>query len=412
MIRAALTGLMLLCAAASHAAETKGKSMSYAEARDFLSRHTRVVELCDASGARVAVCPAWQGRVMTSTCGGAQGPSFGFINSPYIEAGKVDKHFNNYGAEERMWLSPEGGPFSLWFKPGVPQALADWYTPLGLNETPWQLAGEPTATACRMGVRTTVPNASGTQFDLEIGREVRLLPADELTSLFGPAAAAIAQPGVQRVGYETINRVTNRGPAMTKEKGMVSIWILGMMNSAPRTVILVPYRQGDEASLGPAVKSDYFGPVPPERLKVLPGLILFRADGNYRAKIGVSQRRVKNVLGSIDFAANMLTLVQFTMPDDPAQAIYLNNQWGGQDEPYRGDVANSYNDGPLAPGKPGLGPFYEIESLSPARALATGETLVHHHRTVHIQADRRVLADLAAKILGADLDRVEAEMGK
>ena len=67
----------------------------------------------------MAVCPEWQGRVMTSTCGGLDGPSFGFVNREFIEAGKLDPHFNNYGGEDRLWLSPEGGQFSLWFKPGV-----------------------------------------------------------------------------------------------------------------------------------------------------------------------------------------------------------------------------------------------------------------------------------------------------
>jgi hypothetical protein len=231
--------------------------------------------------------------------------------------------------------------------------------------------------------------------------------------LFGASAAEqMTQPGVRRVAYETVNTIVNQGPAMTKEKGLVSIWMLGMLNSAPKTVVIVPYKPGDESSLGPVVRSDYFGTVPPERLKVLPEAILFLGDGNYRSKIGTSQRRAKNVLGSIDFQAGVLTLVHFAMPDDPTQHPYMNNLWQlPQAEPYVGDVANSYNDGPLAPGKPGLGPFYEIESLSPAAALKTGESLSHRHRTIHIQADMPVLARLAKEVLGVDLETVRKEMG-
>ena len=114
------------------------------------------------------------------------------------------------------------------------------------------------------------------------------------------------------VAYETANQITNRGPAFSKEKGLVSIWILGMMNAGPQTVIIVPYKPGPEAELGPVVKSDYFGPVPADRLKVTPEAVLFRADGNYRSKIGISQRRARNVLGSIDFEAGVLTLVQLS----------------------------------------------------------------------------------------------------
>ncbi len=40
----------------------------------FLKQHTSVITLVDETGqAQVAVAPAWQGRVMTSTAGGATG---------------------------------------------------------------------------------------------------------------------------------------------------------------------------------------------------------------------------------------------------------------------------------------------------------------------------------------------------
>jgi len=63
---------------------------------------------------------------MTSSCDGLQGLSFGFINKDFIDAGQPNPHFNNYGGEDRFWLSPEGGPFSLWFKQGVDQVLDNW----------------------------------------------------------------------------------------------------------------------------------------------------------------------------------------------------------------------------------------------------------------------------------------------
>jgi hypothetical protein len=79
-------------------------------------------------------------------------------------------------------------------------------------------------------------------------------------------------------------------------------------------------------------------------------------------------------------------------------------------EPYLGDVANSYNDGPPEPGAKGLGAFYEIESLSPALALETGRSLTHHHRTLHIRANQATLAKLAKRILGVELETVRREM--
>ena len=402
---------VLVTTAPIHVLNAKGDEMSYGEAREFLSQHTRLVELVGKRGARVAICPDWQGRVMTSTCGGMAGPSFGFINRRFIEAGKLDPRFNNYGAEDRMWLSPEGGKFSLWFKPGVEQTLDNWYTAPAMNEGAYEITSEANHTYCRMETRMKLQNASATEFDLAVEREVRLLDEADLAGLFGTAAVHFSVDGVKMAAYETVNTITNRGPAMTKEGGLVSIWILGMQNSGPRTVVVVPYRPGEETRFGPVVKSDYFGQVPPERLKVPPEAILFRADGEYRSKIGTSQRRAKNLLGSIDFDAGVLTLVSFSMPGDPAACDYMNNMWGvPTPEPYVGDVANSYNDGPAEPGAKGMGAFYEIESLSPALALETGQSLVHHHRTLHIRADEATLARLAKEILGVDLETVRTEM--
>jgi len=385
--------------------------MSYSQAREFLAEHAEVIELTGDGGARLAVCPQWQGRVMTSTCGGEDGPSFGFINRPFIEAGKPDPQLNNYGGEERFWISPEGGQFSLWFAPGAEQDWQNWYTPAALNEGAWAVTSAAGGPECRMATRMKLQNASATEFEFDVSRDIRLLGAEDFRALLGETAAEIVgRDGVKIVAYETVNKITNRGPEMTRQKGLVSIWILGMFNASPATVVIVPYKPGDQARLGPVVKSDYFGKIPAERLKVLPRAVLFAADANHRSKIGTSQRRARDVLGSIDFAAGALTLVQFTMPEDPAACDYMNNMWGGSHaEPYSGDVANSYNDGPGESGDQ-LGAFYEIESLSPAAALTTGELLVHRHRTVHVQAGPATLDGLAREVLGVELETVRKEM--
>ena len=84
-------------AASPVAAET------FADAVAFLKKHTTVVVLKDAAtGARVAVCPDLQGRVMTSTSGGDAGPSFGWINRELLASGRKDPHFNAYGGEDRF----------------------------------------------------------------------------------------------------------------------------------------------------------------------------------------------------------------------------------------------------------------------------------------------------------------------
>ena len=93
------------------------EASNYGTVRDFLVAHTNVVELTGENGERVAICPEYQGRVMTSTCGDLEGRSLGWVNKSFIEKGEKDPHFNNYGGEDRLWLGPEGGPYSLWFAP-------------------------------------------------------------------------------------------------------------------------------------------------------------------------------------------------------------------------------------------------------------------------------------------------------
>jgi len=382
---------------------------SYGETVDFLKQHTDVVELADDSGARVAICPQWVGRVMTSTCNGPEGQSFGFVNRDFIAAGNPDPKFSNYGGEDRLWLSPEGGQFSLWFKPGEQQSIDNWATAPALNEGAWTVASDPGEPGCRMTARMQLLNASATEFDLQVDRDVQLPAAADVRQLLGDAAGRLGD-GLEMVAYETVNKITNRAADFNRETGLVSIWILGMLDAGPRTVVIVPYEPGGQDQLGPVVKADYFGQIPPQRLRIHPGAVLFAADGKCRSKIGTSQRRARNLLGSIDFQGNVLTVVRFSMPERPAEHLYMNNIWEVPlEDPYVGDVANAYNDGPNELGQQ-LGAFYEIESLSPAVALKTGESLEHRHRTIHIRADAATLNGLAEEIFGVELEAVREDM--
>ena len=386
--------------------------MTYGEALTFLAKHTDVVELMSESGARVAVCPEWQGRVMTSTDGGEDEPSFGFIFQSYIESGEFDPHFNNYGGEDRFWLSPEGGDFSLWFAPGVEQTLDDWYTPPGFNVGPFEPMRTPTASQCTMRRRMELTNTAGTEFKLVVTRTIRMLDGEDIAEYFGDEAAQVLTgDGVSLVGYESINEIANAGPPMKKKGGLLSVWILGMYNPGDECVVMLPYKKGPESNLGPIVKSDYFGQVPPDRLKITQDAVLLMADTQWRSKIGVSQLRATPLAGSIDFERGILTLVTFNMPEDPNACDYMNNMWETPTEvPYRGDVVNSYNDGPTEPGGEPLGGFYELETLSQARELQHDESLTHRHTTLHIRADEETLASIARTVLGVELDDVREAM--
>src|SRR5262245_9659667 len=89
---------------------------NFGEDLAFLKSHTDVIVVTNKeSSAKVAVVAAWQGRVMTSSADGDSGYSFGWINRELIASGKTQPHINARGGEERFWLGPEGGQFSIFF---------------------------------------------------------------------------------------------------------------------------------------------------------------------------------------------------------------------------------------------------------------------------------------------------------
>lgn len=373
----------------------------------FLQKHTDVILLQDKSGqAQVAVAPAYQGRVMTSTAGGAEGLSFGWINREAISSGKLQPHINVYGGEERFWMGPEGGQFSIFFAKGVPFDFEHWQTPAPIDTDKVNVVKKSAESATFRHVFQLV-NYSGTRFDVEVTREVRLLSAEEVWKNLNVSPAA----GAKLVAYETVNQLKNAGKeAWTKETGLLSIWILSMFNPSPGTTIVVPIKGGPEAEMGSMVNADYFGKVPPERLVVKNDTAFFSGDGKYRSKIGVSPKRCKPLLGSYDSTNKVLTLAQFTF--DEKKTEYVNSMWKLQEQPFAGDVANSYNDGPPAPGAKPLGPFYELESSSPAAALKPGETIEHVHRTIHILGTDAELDALAKATLGAGLQEINSALPK
>src|ERR1700676_1981636 len=66
---------------------------SFGDVVSFVNRHSKLLVLSDdRGGASIAVWPAMQGRVLTSTAAGPNGQSFGWINRELIASGKVQQH--------------------------------------------------------------------------------------------------------------------------------------------------------------------------------------------------------------------------------------------------------------------------------------------------------------------------------
>lgn len=398
--------IVALAAGCGKAVKEETKGIMFNDDVAFLKQHTQAVVLSDTSGrALVAVNPDLQGRVMTSTAGGQDGLSFGWINREFIASKQNNVHMNAFGGEDRFWLGPEGGQFSIFFKKGAPFDLDNWFTPPPINEGAYDVVSQE-EDRIHFKKMMHLVNYSETEFDLELNRIVRLLSAKDIEGL------GIAVPkAVKMVAYQSDNKITNTGPKeWTTNTGLLSIWILGMFNPSPSTTIVIPFRPGPEAELGLVVNDSYFGKVPADRLVIKESVLFFSGDGKYRSKIGISPKRAKPFLGSYDAVNHVLTIAHLTIPESPAG--YVNSMWKIQDEPFEGDVVNSYNDGPPAPGAKPLGPFYELESSSPAAALKPGESLGHVHTTIHFQGDEKSLNRIAEQVLGVGLAEIKSTFRK
>ena len=376
---------------------------NFGEDVSFVGLHSNLIVLTDEnSGASIAVWPAMQGRVLTSSVAGAEGLSYGWINRELIASGKLQEHINAVGGEDRLWLGPEGGQYSIFFAPGVPFDLDHWYTPAPIDTEPFDIIGQSKNSVTFSRV-FSLTNFSGTKFEVRIDREVRLLSREKIWSGLGVQSV----DGVKAVGYESENKVTNlAAKSWSEETGLLSLWVLGQFQSTPQTTIILPFRAGSQAELGIPVTTDYFGTVPDDRISIRENSVFLKADSAYRCKLGLSLQRAKSILGSYDGQNRVLTIVQYSQPSGAEK--YVNSAWKIQDDPYNGDVANCYNDGPARPGKGQIGQFYELESSSPAKALKPHESVEHTHRTLHLAGGEAQLDDLCRATLGVRLADVHS----
>ncbi len=382
---------------------------SFSEDVSFLGRHTNVV-LLESGKSRVAVVPDYQGRVMTSSTGSPQGTSFGWLNYPVIkngilepeeERGELEAHIYVFGGEDRFWLGPEGGQYGLFFEPGSEFIFQNWTTPALIDTKSYSIS-ERSSTHARFFHEDELVNYSGTRFQFEIDRLIRIFDRREIELELNIDLPS----GVHSVGYVSENSITNTGSEIwTQKSGLLSIWILGMYQPSPKTTVVIPIKTNSQEPSQNGINDSYFGKVPEDRIKVEKDVVYFKGDGLYRSKIGISPARAKGIAGSWNADLKALTIVTYSQPKSAEK--YVNSMWEIQDHPYNGDAINAYNDGAPAPGEKPLGPFYEIESSSPAASLGPGEKMKHLHRTFHFEGSRSQLDSIARSLLGKSLDSVE-----
>ena len=362
---------------------------------DFLRAHDTGLVILGEGDDQVVVSPKYQGKVFTSTDSGSYGRSFGWIHYKAFDP-PVDSHMNAYGGENRLWLGPEGGRFSLFFPPGSKMEFANWKTPAAFDTEPWAVTmRNDSVVGLRKAMRLV--NYAGDTLQLRIDRTVMLFTPAEIENSLSISHA----DSVKMVGYATVNMLTNTGKLIwTDSTGMPCLWLLDMFNPSPATTIIIPFHSEAGDTSKPAT-TDYFGEISPDRITFRGSVLYFKADGNSRGKLGVHPGRAKNRIGSYDAAGKVLTITEYDI--DP-KARYLNQEWNTVKPPFSGDAVNAYNDGPLAGGGQ-MGPFYELESVSPAAYLAPEDRLVHRHFVYHFTGPEAALDAICRKVLGVGLPK-------
>jgi hypothetical protein len=376
---------------------------TYGYDRQFIEKYHTVVELKNGDAALVIV-PDFQGRVMTSTCEGDAGAGFGWINHDLIASKKTVEHINVFGGEERFWIGPEGGQYSIYFAKEKDFVFENWFVPASIDTEPFQVI-DKNETAVTFSKDMHLVNYSGTPFNLNINRKVSLLTTEQVM-----ANLSVEDKSLAVVAYESANIMKNNGDKeWTKESGLLSIWMLSMFNPSPDVTIVIPVKEGSVSELGTIVNDDYFGKISSDRLKVKNNTVFFKGDGKSRGKIGISPLRATRFMGSYDAHSKVLTILECELPEGTTD--FVNSAWKLQDNPFGGDALNSYNDGPLEDGSQ-LGPFYELESSSPALALKPGAAYTHTQRIYHIKGDEKSLNKVSEKILNVSLSMIEGVFGE
>jgi hypothetical protein len=364
---------------------------SFGHDLDFLNKKDQIILLQDGD-AEIAISAKYQARVFTSTARGKMGRSFGWVNEKAF-AGPLDPHMNAYGGENRIWLGPEGGNFSLFFPKDSAMIFSNWKTPAAFDSEPWELAGRSDSSV-DLQKNMLLLNYVGTHLNLRVNRRISLIK-NVFDFLHLPATDS-----AHAVGYQTENELVNTGQAEWNEHtGMPCIWILDMFNPSDQSTILIPFL----GNAKPAT-TDYFGEIPANRIKYKNNLLFFKADGRMRGKLGIHPAAATTMEASYDSLHQVLTLIRFDIENT---SPYLNQEWKTSKPPFSGDAVNAYNDGPLESGGQ-LGPFYELESVSPAAFLKPAHSITHRHAVFHFTGSIHDLDRIAESLLGLSIEDINS----
>lgn len=257
-------------------------------------------------------------------------------------------HGGNAGGA-RTWIAPEGGGRGFFCSTDISR----WAVPHEID--PGDYASCP-AEQGWLSFRSafTATAADGASFPLEITRSMRMGPVDAGGSADSLRAA--------RISFR--HEIRNRGS--TSIDGRVGLWCVVQVPSEAPATIIIPVKGGTT----PGCVRPYFVRLPDGILRVSDNLVLLKAHGGLKYKIGV---HASAATGRMSFvrpsrALSRWTALSLSFPVDPRGA-YLDEPWFGPGSGSgEGDAVQAYNDAGT-----GECAFSEIEVHAPAARLEPGE---------------------------------------
>lgn len=370
--------------------ETISRPDNFAEDITFLREFAQPAVLKDStSKSAIAIIPAWQGRVITSSVE-ENGRSFGWLNYSTIENGKADE-FSTYGGEDRFLLGPEPTPVIDTTVSENGDAVTKHATPPALpsTRTLQQVSSAKGITVLEGAIG--IQSKNGNTLHTSVSRTISLLSRRDLHNYLG----ADIHRSMRAVGFHSDNIIINSGDhRWDTAYGTTSIRIRGVFPVTQASIAIIPLRPGGTVENSAAL--------PKERFLIKNNIAFFRADGNLSAEIGVKQQSALNYVGLYDPEREVLTVVQFTLPRNPA--FYL----GETMEDNRAEVLTIRNNGPENPYARGR--FMEIQSASPAALLKPKGRMQHFHRTIHLQGSEKHLGEITKKLFGVTVKELKAAL--
>lgn len=354
----------------------------------ILQEHTEVIELTNSKGqARLMISPEYQGKVLGSTSEGLLGSRNGWLNKKALAA----KDYNGIGGEDRIWIGPLGGQYSLYYQQIKPLNEENWKVPSALNQSFEVVSLSDTEIEMQNEMRMT--NFKGNSFDLKLKRKIKLLTTGSVEENLQVSLSADSK----FVAFESSHMLTNTGnEPWVKENGLLSLWSLSMLEGSENSLVIIPLKE--DADLQHIYQ--YLGPLDSSRLQVKNHVLLFKADGKYRSKIGIPSQFAPSVYASYSKEKKRLSIVQYQKNTD---SLYFNSNATVQENPYKGEAIPIYNHGTMDYSPTTETSFYELESCSPMRELLPGDSLTHFHRVYHFSGNPEELSQLCKQLLGIEL---------